>query len=55
MSTTSALQTTRKDIFDKGWLDIEDIYRAADWVVAYDKPGFNETHFEANYTFSKKK
>ena len=44
---------TRNEIFKKGWLDIEDIYRAAGWEVEYDKPGYNET-YEPTFTFSKK-
>ena len=44
---------TRSDIFDKGWLDIEDVYRAAGWIVEYDKPGYNEM-YDATFTFSKK-
>ena len=39
---------------DKGWLDIEDIYRKAGWKVEYDQPAYNET-YPATYTFSKKK
>lgn len=32
----------RQEIFDAGWLNVEDAYRAAGWKVNYDKPGFNE-------------
>lgn len=34
----------RREIYDKKWLDIEDIYRAVGWTVAYDRPGYNETY-----------
>lgn len=43
----------RDDIFDKGWLDVEGIYRKAGWKVEYDKPGFNES-YEAKFIFSSK-
>ena len=43
----------RQDLFDKHWLDIEDIYREAGWDVYYDKPAYNET-YEATFKFSKK-
>lgn len=39
------------DICERGWLDIEDIYRKAGWKVEYDKPGFNET-YEATFEFT---
>ena len=44
---------TRNEIRTLGYLDIEDIYRAAGWSVFYDKPAYNET-YEAYYTFKKK-
>jgi len=42
----------RKEVFDKGWLDIEEIYRAVGWKVHYDKPGYNET-YDAYFVFKK--
>jgi hypothetical protein len=39
-----------REVFDKGWLNIETIYEEAGWVVEYDKPGY-----EATFTFTKKK
>jgi hypothetical protein len=42
-----------KDIFDKGWLNVEDAYRVAGWEVEYDKPGFNET-YQPIFMFKKK-
>ena len=36
----------RREIFDKHWLDFEDMYREAGWEVTYDSPGFNETYDE---------
>ena len=41
------------EIIDKGWLDVEDVYRASGWHVEYDKPGFNET-YPATFTFKRK-
>lgn len=41
------------EIFKKGWLDVEDIYRKQGWEVKYDKPGYNES-YEAYFKFSKK-
>jgi len=40
----------RAEIFDKGWLNVEEVYRAAGWAVEYDKPGFNES-YSATFTF----
>lgn len=42
----------RSDIFNKNWLDVEDMYRAKGWKVEYDKPGYNES-YAATFTFSK--
>jgi len=42
-------------IFKKGWLDIEDAYRAKGWDVIYDKPGFNEHHYEPFFKFEERK
>lgn len=44
----------RATIFSKGWLDVEEIYRKAGWIVEYDKPGYNET-YEAHFTFRAKR
>lgn len=42
----------REEIFTKGWLDIEPIYRKAGWKVVFDKPGYNED-YEATFKFSR--
>ena len=42
----------RNEIFDKNYLDIEDIYRKAGWIVKYDKPAIGDD-YEAFWTFSK--
>lgn len=35
-------------------LDVEDIYRAAGWIVEYNKPGYNE-EYPAYFSFKRKK
>lgn len=46
----------KQDIYDKGWLDVEGIYRLAGWRVRYDKPVYyGGEDFEPFYTFSKSK
>lgn len=45
---------TENDIFEKGWLNIEEAYHAAGWKVTYDKPAFNE-FYDAYFTFSPRK
>ena len=43
---------SRQEIFDNGWLNVEESYRKSGWDVEYDKPGYNET-YEASFTFRK--
>lgn len=43
---------TRKEIFESGYLNIEEAYRAAGWDVEYDKPGYNESG-EAKFVFTR--
>ena len=40
------------EIQRKGWLNVEDAYRAAGWAVEYDKPGYNESG-PATFTFRR--
>ena len=40
------LNIDRDVVFNKCFLDVEDHYRKAGWLVAYEKPSYNET-FEA--------
>ena len=40
------------EIFDKGWLNVEEVYRSAGWKVSYDKPGYNES-YPATFTFRR--
>ena|SRR3989344_552940 len=42
-----------KDIFKKGWLNVEGVYGKAGWSVTYDKPGYNEI-YPATFTFTRK-
>jgi hypothetical protein len=44
---------TRGEVFRRGWLDVEEVYEKAGWIVSYDKPGFNED-YPASFTFRKK-
>ena len=39
-------------VFDKGWLDFEDVFRAEGWKVTYDKPGYCED-YAAFFRFEK--
>jgi len=44
----------RNDIYDRHWLDVEDIYREKGWNVKYDKPGYCED-YRAYFEFKAKK
>ncbi len=44
---------SRDVIFNKNYLDVEDIYRAEGWLVEYDSPGYCE-NYDATYTFRKR-
>lgn len=48
------LGLSQKEIFEKGYMDVEPIYRSAGWVVHFDQPGYNES-YPATYTFVKKR
>jgi hypothetical protein len=48
------IEITRSEIFSKGWLDVEGIYRKAGWKVEYDKPGYNES-YDAYFVFTGNK
>lgn len=34
---------SRHDIFNNKWMDVEDYYRRAGWVVEYYNPGYSES------------
>lgn len=40
-----------REIYDKGYLNVEEIYRDAGWHVKFDKPGYNES-YDAYFVFS---
>lgn len=42
----------RRTIFEQGYLNIEEVYRAAGWTVKYDRPGWDE-NYPAIFTFTK--
>lgn len=44
----------RQQVFDRGWLNVEDIYRRDGWSVEYDKPGLGES-YPATYRFTRKR
>lgn len=44
----------RSDIFNKGYLDFEEAYRAVGWSVTYDKPAYCE-NYKAHFIFKRKK
>lgn len=50
----SKLDCTRQEVFNKGWLNVEEAYRKAGWIVEYDKPGYNET-YDAFFTFKQRR
>jgi hypothetical protein len=45
-------QYTAEDLYKKNWMDVEDIYRKAGWIVRYDKPGYNES-YDATFEFRR--
>lgn len=47
---TKAMCIPIAEVFQKGYLDVEEVYRKAGWIVKYDSPGFNET-FSPYYRF----
>lgn len=45
---------TSHEIYNKHYLDIENVYIKEGWSVEYDKPGYNES-YSAFYKFKPKK
>ena len=45
---------SRQEVFDRHWLDFEDLYREKGWDVEYDKPAYNE-FYKAKFIFKPKK
>lgn len=52
LSKGAGTGVTRSSLFENGWLNFEEVYRASGWSVYYDKPGYNES-YRANFTFKK--
>lgn len=48
------LNTTTDRVYAEGWLNVEDAYTAAGWIVVYDKPGHNES-YRPFFTFTRPK
>ena len=46
------MNVERQVIFDKGWIDVEPIFRNVGWKVEYDKPAYCES-YAAYFEFSK--
>jgi len=45
-----------EEIYDKKWMDVEDIYRRAGWTVEYDRPiYYGGEDFDAYFVFTKPK
>lgn len=43
----------REEIFDKDWLNVEDVYESVGWRVEYDRPAYNES-YPTTLTFTRK-
>ena len=41
------------DIYNAHWMDFEDHYRKAGWIVDYDRPAYNE-NYSATFSFRPK-
>jgi hypothetical protein len=42
----------RSEIFDGGWLNVEEAYQAVGWKVSYTKPAYNESG-DSYFEFSR--
>jgi hypothetical protein len=45
---------TSNIIFEKKYMDFEELYKKSGWSVSYDKPAYNEK-YDAYFIFNKKK
>lgn len=45
--------SSREELFNKKYLDIEPLFESYGWVVKYDKPAYNET-YPATFEFRNK-
>ena len=50
---TPNVNTTRQELVDNKWLDVEKIYRDNGWKVIYDSPDIDED-YEPYFIFSEK-
>lgn len=46
------MNVERQYVFDRGWIDIEPIFRRVGWKVEYDKPAYYES-YGAYFEFRK--
>jgi len=47
------MDITRHEVYERGYCDVEEIFRKAGWKVMYDKPAYNES-YDAFFVFSRK-
>lgn len=48
-------ELTKKEIYDRKWLDVEDIFAEVGWKVEYHKPAYCEQHFDPHFVFKAKR
>ncbi len=53
-SRLTKLGFNMREVYDKGWLNVEKLYRDSGWLVTYNKPDWNETG-DPCWTFEVKK
>lgn len=39
-----AMKSGSETVKERGWLDLEDVFREKGWKVEFDKPAYNETY-----------
>lgn len=44
---------SRSEVYENGWLNVEQMYKEVGWLVRFDKPSYDES-YEAYFRFSKK-
>ena len=49
---TARMDVSRHQLFESGWLNIEEIYREQGWLVQYIRPDYTES-FPAYFTFKE--
>lgn len=40
----NVMNCTNDVVYARGWLSVEDVYRAEGWKVEYDKPDYDESY-----------